>query len=166
MLNCKFCHSKNLVKSGFAGSKQKFLCKKCRREQRSGDLRQKTPMAPRKMAVLLYLEGNGFRGISRILTDVFGTKISYQIVSQWIKKAGKIVEEIVEKTPIKPREIAILEMDELFTFVKKNSTNSNLDFCRSGQLVFCCDSNRHIGIGFCAINMGKVQRSSNKNRLY
>lgn len=38
----------------------------------------------------------------------------------WIKKAGRIVDEMVKERKEEPKDIEILEMDELFTFVKKS----------------------------------------------
>lgn len=58
----------------------------------------------------------------------------------WIKKAGRIVDERVKERKEKPKDIEILEMDELFTFIKKatkehenkgiyTSLHQNLDCC-------------------------------------
>ena len=40
------------------------------------------------MAVTLYLEGCGFRRISRILSEMFDKFFRWQTVVQWIKKAS------------------------------------------------------------------------------
>ena len=58
------------------------------------------------MAVTLYLEGCGFRRIARILSEMFEKHFCYQTVILWIKKEAK-------------KEIQILEMDELYTYIKK-----------------------------------------------
>ncbi|MDR1334715.1 MAG: hypothetical protein LBJ19_00335, partial [Holosporaceae bacterium] len=39
-------------------------------------------------AVVLYLEGNGFRRIARILRQVFGVRIHDPLIIHWIKKLG------------------------------------------------------------------------------
>ncbi len=78
----------------------------------------------KKMALTIYLEGNGFRQTARILSEMFGKKIWYQTVFKWIKRAGLKAEEeqkAQEKQEVKEdKKVEILEMDELFTFVKKN----------------------------------------------
>ena len=62
----------------------------------------------------MYLNNSGFRRISHILNILLTTCFS------WIKKAGQIVDEMVKTRQEQSGEIEILEMDELFTFVKKN----------------------------------------------
>jgi hypothetical protein len=41
----------------------------------------------------------------------------------WIKKAGRIVDDIVRELKEEAQDIEILEMDELFTFIKKTRRN-------------------------------------------
>lgn len=68
------------------------------------------------MALTLYLEGCGFRRIARILINMFEKHFCYQIVILWIRKEAKRI----ESTKIKvKKEIQILEMDELYTYIKK-----------------------------------------------
>ena len=68
------------------------------------------------MAVTLYLEGCGFRRIARILSEMFEKHFCYQTVILWIKKEAKKIES--SKVEAK-KEIQILEMDELYTYIKK-----------------------------------------------
>jgi hypothetical protein len=90
-----------------------------------GDERQIYGNNIRKAALVLYLEGNGFRGTARCLSKIFDLKISFQIVSHWVELAGQIVEKEVEarrcEKAQKPKEtLPVVEMDELFTYIKKN----------------------------------------------
>jgi transposase len=69
-------------------------------------------MVLKKQAVNLYLEGLGFRSIERIL------KVSHVSVLNWVKKFGKEIEAIREPE----REIEIIEMDELHTYIQHKKT--------------------------------------------
>ena len=57
----------------------------------------------KRKATQLYLEGNGFRGIERIL------KVSHVSVINWVKKAGAKLDEISKKD----EKVEVLELDEL-----------------------------------------------------
>ena len=59
----------------------------------------------------MYLEGNGFRRIERIL------KVSLVSVINWVKKAGVKL----EKVPKKDEKVEDLELDELCINFKKTS---------------------------------------------
>ncbi len=69
----------------------------------------------RKKAIILYLEGVGFLAIGRIL------QISQQIVSYWIKKYGKLVQELRNKENVK---YDLVEVDEMYTFLKTKEIRS------------------------------------------
>ena len=112
-----------MIKNGFNQEKQRFKCKKCKREQRPGDQRVKFDNIYKKQAIAMYLEGCGFRRIARLLQEFHGKKFDYQLAIHWIKKAGKIVEEKMQE-PLENKEIPVVEMDELYTFIKKNGIKS------------------------------------------
>ena len=57
----------------------------------------------KRKAIQLYLEGNGFRRIERIL------KVSHVSGINWVKKAGAKL----EKLPKKEEKVDVLELDEL-----------------------------------------------------
>jgi transposase-like protein len=61
----------------------------------------------------MYLNNCGFRRIAAILD------IPLTTIFSWVKKAGQTVDEMVKNRQEQAEEIEILEMDELFTFVKK-----------------------------------------------
>jgi hypothetical protein len=69
----------------------------------------------RNIALSMYLNSSGIRSIGRVLN------VSPQLISQWVAKAGKIVENHMLEQQIIPKNINILEMDELYTYVQKNS---------------------------------------------
>ena len=73
------------------------------------------PPSVRQKAVALYLEGNGFRAIGRIL------KVNYQSVVNWVNAYTAQLPQAPQ--PEKPK---VAELDELFTYVgnkKKKSTS-------------------------------------------
>ena len=63
----------------------------------------------KRKAIQLYLEGNGFRRIERIL------KVSHVSVINWVKKAGAKLDE----TPKKDEKVEVLELVELCINFKK-----------------------------------------------
>jgi transposase-like protein len=115
MKECKFCNGKQLIKSGKAREKQRYRCKACGRNQILGDKREKYSNKMRYIALAMYLNSCGFRSIGRVL------KIPFQLVHYWVRKAGELVEERASKINNPSREIEILEMDELYTYVQKKS---------------------------------------------
>jgi transposase-like protein len=120
---CKFCGSDALRKNGFTRGKQRYFCKNCERNHVKGDVREKHPKVARYAATVLYLEGCGFRRIARILRRIFGIKIHDPLIIHWIKKLGLMVENAGNDMKEKEK-IPLLEMDELYTYIKKNSTKS------------------------------------------
>jgi transposase-like protein len=113
-ISCSKCQSISHVKNGFVRDKQRYRCKNCFCNFTCGDGRNKYDNKTRNLAVRMYLNNCGFRRISEILQVPLSTSFS------WIQKAGQIVDEIVRERKEQVEEIEVLEMDELFTFVKKN----------------------------------------------
>ena len=122
MKKCKFCGCEKLIKNGKARGVQRFKCKECGREQIQGDGRKKYENQVKRAAIILYLEGNGFRAIARILTELYNVKISFQMVAYWVSKAGDIIKEKIfqEQGQGYKKTLVVAEMDELFTYLKKN----------------------------------------------
>ena len=113
-ISCAKCHSRFYVKNGFVRGQQRYKCKDCLCNFINGDRRNRYDNKTRNLAVRMYLNNCGLRRISEILEVPLSTSFS------WIKKAGKIVDEMVKERKDRIEEIEILEMDELFTFIKKN----------------------------------------------
>ena len=135
MKKCKFCKSEKLVRNGKARGKQRYLCNNCKREQTEGDGRIRYENKLKRCAIVLYLEGNGLRGIARILSEIFDAKIYFQTIAKWLKQAGHIVEEEVKsmRNNENNNNIEIVEMDELFTFIKKNKIRSEYGLLLTGM---------------------------------
>ncbi len=123
MIACPHCQdTSRQVKAGFTrmGS-QRFQCQECRRqytpEPRPLGYDDKT----KEMALKLYLEGNGFRRIGRLLS------VNHQSVVNWINAFHAQLQTKKMALPM-PGRVSTLEMDELFTFIgtKKSQHLSSL----------------------------------------
>ena len=105
---------------------QRFQCQDCRRqytpEPRPLGYDDKT----KEMALKLYLEGNGFRRIGRLLS------VNHQSVVNWINAFHALLHAKKMALPV-PGKVSTLEMDELFTFIgtKKSRPSSSLSLTGS-----------------------------------
>ena len=121
MFVCKKCSSKESVKAGFNGGKQRYKCKECGKVQVVGDERVIYEKEYQQKALILYLENAGIRTIGRVLSIFYKKKIYYQTVLKWLKKAGEILEENLQDENNKEiKKAEVLEIDELHTYIKKN----------------------------------------------
>ena len=112
MHQCPHCRSaERQVKSGFNRTgTQRLQCQSCRRQYTP----EPNPLGyddkTREAALKLYLEGNGFRRIGRLLS------VNHQSVANWVNSAHAHLK--ARPAPAaEPGTAGTLEMDELFTFV-------------------------------------------------
>ena len=114
------CKSISFVKDGIVKGRQRFLCKQCKYrytvEQRG------KPVSVKKLALMMYLEGLGFRSIERILN------VSNVTVMNWIKSFGEKIDGY--RTP--ERNLEIIEMDEVHTYVHQKKTTAGFGFLLIG----------------------------------
>ena len=129
MEKCRHCGSERIIKTGHRDGQQKWRCKDFGKFQGEVDRREKYTEKERQTAIDLYLEGCGFRRIARILSGIFNRHVCYQTVIQWIKKEAKRIENL---EPKKEENIQILEMDELYTYIKKNQIKSEFGLLSIG----------------------------------
>jgi len=80
MICCPDCGSSQCIKDGKVNNKQTYLCKECYRRFIVNPAKRHHTPKEKKMAILLYKEGNSIRAISSILGIPFTT------VAYWIKK--------------------------------------------------------------------------------
>lgn len=73
------------------------------------------PIETRKRCIELYLEGVGFRGISRL------TGVSHVTVMRWVKA---LADKIDVGMPESEKRVAIMELDEMWHFVQKKHKNA------------------------------------------
>lgn len=128
MLNiCPKCGSFDFVKSGFVKEKQRYCCKGCGCNFTFNN--KGVPAGVKRMAIHLYLEGLGFRAISRI------TGISDVAIAKWINPIKTNLE------PIRKQEIKLQEMHKLeHFFVTKEMFN------QFGWLLIGMEENENIGL--------------------
>lgn len=117
MINCKNCGSDNLVKNGKTKckTKQRFKCKICGGTYIEGDERFKYSMEKRFKVIRMYLEGVGIRSIERL------ENVPNPLIIYWIKHFSELIQKEIKsrKLPKSPRELEIVEIDELFSYYKK-----------------------------------------------
>ena len=112
MHQCPHCQSaERQVKSGFNRTgTQRLQCQSCRRQYTPAPNPLGYDDKTREAALKLYLEGNGFRRIGRLLS------VNHQSVANWVNSAHARLK--ARQAPASESEAAgTLEMDELFTFV-------------------------------------------------
>ena len=114
-MECPKCSGLERVKNGFMCGKQRYKCKTCGCNF-SKSTKQGYPLQIKKKALQYYLEGMGFRRIERLLC------VSHVSVMNWVKQASNQIRQEREKF-YKERNIDILELDELCTYIKKNNIN-------------------------------------------
>ena len=118
MINCRHCGSSSLKKNGknSCGS-QRYRCKDCSKTFCLVDKRLKHSPQKRLKVMKMYLEGVGIRSIERL------ESVSNVLILYWIRKFSDIIRKEISaiKIPEDSRDIEILELDELFSYVKKNS---------------------------------------------
>jgi len=95
-------------------TKQRYKCKTCGHNYTIGDKRTAHAEDKKRLVVRMYLNNCGIRRIAHIIETPLSTVFS------WIKKAGKIVEVMVKERKDNEEKIEILEMDELYTYIKKS----------------------------------------------
>ena len=116
MENCKNCGSSKLVKNGKNKlGAQRYKCKECRGTFIAGDARLKHGLEKRLKVINMYLEGVGIRSIERL------EGVSDPLIIYWMRHFAELIRKEIRRRslPDKPRDIAIVEIDELFTYYKK-----------------------------------------------
>ncbi len=112
MHQCPHCHSaERQVKAGFnrTGS-QRLQCQTCRRQYTPAPNPLGYDEKTKEAALKLYLEGNGFRRIGRLLG------VNHQAVANWVTAAhARLPAPAAQQATLAATET--LEVDELFPFV-------------------------------------------------
>jgi transposase-like protein len=102
------------VKNGLNKSgSQKYLCHECGRVYTPAPKPNGYPDEIRLLAIRMYVEGNSYNAIARIL------KVNPQSVVNWVKHyTAKLPTAPVPSQP------KIAELDELYTYIGKKKTKS------------------------------------------
>jgi transposase-like protein len=112
MITCPHCQdTARQVKAGFTHTKnQRYQCQQCRRQYTPAPRPLGYDDETKQMALKLYLEGNGFRRIGRLLS------VNHQSVVNWINAFHAQLRAKKLALPV-PGQVNTLELDELFTFI-------------------------------------------------
>ena len=105
-MDCPRCKFTTNCKSGITKGRQRYKCKSCGyyyTVERKSDVKTDETC---RMALEMYLEGVGFRGIGRLL------RISFWTVYQWVKKWGEQID-----LPIREESVSIVELDEMHSYI-------------------------------------------------
>ena len=115
MDSCPKCKSKNFRKDGIVKSRQRYFCRDCKHRFTVEQVGK--PNKIKRDALILYLEGLGFRSIGRFLN------VSHVAVFNWIKSFGERLDEFRN-----PEDIEVVELDEMHTYIgsKKTTVGSGL----------------------------------------
>ena len=105
-MNCPKCKSEKFVKNGIINHRQRYKCKHC---SLNYTVEHKAGIKPeyKRLALMMYLEGMGFRSIGRIIG------VSYVAVFNWIKDFGLKAGEL----PAKGLPVKEVEMDDMHTYI-------------------------------------------------
>jgi transposase-like protein len=110
-MDCPRCGSLNYCKDGFVQSLQRYECKECRYHYTVAKKSNVKSAETRHKALVMYLEGLGFRATGRLL------HISYGTVYAWVKAWGAQVD-----LPGKEEGVEFMELDEMHTHVGSKNT--------------------------------------------
>ena len=117
MIHFKYCDSQVFKKNGYVRGKQRYFCKTCHRNYILGDARVKYTQVDKIRVIRLYLEGSGIRSIERL------ESIPHSLIIQWIRECANALRATLQEQLAgskHAKKIELLELDELFSYCKKN----------------------------------------------
>ena len=119
-MTCIKCGSDSRRKHGKYKGQQKWQCRDCGYISSRSSPRG-APTEIIRLALTLVLEGLSFNATARVLTS-FGYKCSENAVIWWVRKYGEKAQALSAATKPAAR---IVQIDEMFSYVKKNPTNAS-----------------------------------------
>ena len=110
-INCPKCGKNEIRKNGHRRGKQNYQCKSCGRQFIEYYSEMGYPSQVKEIAIAMYLNGNGFRAIERIIG------VNHNTVIRWVRQAGKKLSRKMRsyKIPL------VGQIDELQTFIGKKT---------------------------------------------
>lgn len=113
-MECPRCQSQDFRKTGRKDGAQRYCCRACRRYWT--DRPRRFSVETKAKAVDMYLNNVGIRKIARFVGA------SPAGVLRWIRKEHEAIQgRLAGQTARPDGEPDIIEMDEIYTFVQKNS---------------------------------------------
>jgi len=111
-MECKKCKSQAFHKAWFVRWLQRYKCKECWCFNTNTPIRS-APMSKKLDALRLYTLWLWLRWIAKFVW------YSNVAVLKWIRSFWKLAEKIHEEQRLEPQTYEFIELDELFTYVKK-----------------------------------------------
>ncbi len=109
--NCPKCLETEVIKRGFSGKKQRWMCKSCSFQFSRFDKRLGKPLKLKQEALRLYCTGLSLRAIGKQL------EVANTTVLSWVKKAA----EECQSTVIEDSQVSVVELDEFWHYIKKKA---------------------------------------------
>lgn len=117
-MKCPKCGKEHYTKNGIQKGKQRYKCKECGCNY-TKSFKQGYPIEIKRKAIKYYLDGMCFRRIERLLV------VSHVSVIYWVRDLAKKLRNLEEaRKGIKVPKERIIELDELYTYIKKNEISS------------------------------------------
>ena len=110
---CKKCRSEDIVKNGLQDGVQRYKCKTCFCVFRGKEAKYSSDF--KLNAIMMYINSMGIRAIARV------KNVHNSVVSTWIKQMGRVIKDAFTEQvkEVQSKDISIVELDELFTYIKK-----------------------------------------------
>lgn len=112
-LRCKRCRAGEHVENGFMRGKQRYRCRACGLNF-TGTPPRGLPLAMKAAAVLLYLSGLPMNRTAKLLG------VPTPTVMTWIERFA----EVFAQKPAPEGRAVVVELDEMWHFLKKSETGS------------------------------------------
>lgn len=114
-MQCPQCGGSDLIKRGWKAGHQRYRCRTCGRH--CTDSQPKFSAQTKAMAIEMYMNSMGIRAIGRVLGA------SPAAVLKWIgKEHAALQQKLAQVAPTDTGAADIIEMDEIYTYVQKNSS--------------------------------------------
>ena len=122
---CPYCQSFETSKYGSVRGIARRKCRLCLKSY-TGKGPKGAPASMKRMAVHMYLEGNGFSSIGRILG------YSKTAVFYWVREAGNRLAVSKPLADDLPKSLPVMEFDEMWHFVQKKVENYGFGLLMTG----------------------------------
>lgn len=119
-MECKRCGSNKIKKNGNSAGKQRYMCKECGKTffETSPKFSEET----KNKAILMYVNNVGVRKTALFIG------CSRTTISNWVKKARERLDKMLDKAePNYSEKVDIIELDEIYTYVKKTVQSGSVD---------------------------------------
>jgi transposase-like protein len=111
VMDCPKCGKQANCKDGRANGRQRYLCKDCNHRYTVAQRSTAGDGAVKRQALELYMEGQGFRSIGRMLG------FSNVTILNWVRAFGEQLESIKNDSPVQ-----VVEIDAMPRYVGSKKT--------------------------------------------